>query len=400
MVALEGADETVCGSVGTSIGLNHITLAPDGEIIIDGPMFLGTIGAPRAAAPLATGDLGRFDANGRLWIEGRKSSLIVTGFGRNISPEWIEGNLTARPEILQAMVRGDGRPELDALLVSATPTADIATAVAAVNATLPAYARVGRWQVVPPFTPTNGLLTGNGRLKRAAISRTYPEASDTMPFFDRLVSETREAQARFAMVPQLQAGLTGRITRADYIAYLSQAYHHVRHTVPLMQEARVRLSENPLLVDALDDYIVEETGHEHWIIEDIDAAGGDGAAVAASAPAPATAAMVEHAYRTIREGNPAAFFGMVYVLEGTSIAMASSGADAVRKTLGLPPEAFHYLTSHGALDQDHMQFFEKLMNRIDDPDDQAAIIAMARDIFGLFGALFAEIELEGARVAA
>uniref|UniRef100_UPI0035CB2483 iron-containing redox enzyme family protein n=1 Tax=uncultured Sphingomonas sp. TaxID=158754 RepID=UPI0035CB2483 len=363
-------------------------------------MFLGTIGAPRAAAPLATGDLGRFDANGRLWIEGRKSSLIVTGFGRNISPEWIEGNLTARPEILQAMVRGDGRPELDALLVSATPTADIATAVAAVNATLPAYARVGRWQVVPPFTPTNGLLTGNGRLKRAAISRTYPEASDTMPFFDRLVSETREAQARFAMVPQLQAGLTGRITRADYIAYLSQAYHHVRHTVPLMQEARVRLSENPLLVDALDDYIVEETGHEHWIIEDIDAAGGDGAAVAASAPAPATAAMVEHAYRTIREGNPAAFFGMVYVLEGTSIAMASSGADAVRKTLGLPPEAFHYLTSHGALDQDHMQFFEKLMNRIDDPDDQAAIIAMARDIFGLFGALFAEIELEGARVAA
>jgi hypothetical protein len=91
---------------------------------------------------------------------------------------------------------------------------------------------------------------------------------------------------------------------------------------------------------------------------------------------------------------------MVFVLEGTSIAMASAGASAVQARLELPPEAFSYLTSHGALDQDHMRFFEALMNRIDDPDDQAAIIALARDMFGLFGGMFASIELEGARVAA
>lgn len=110
--------------------------------------------------------------------------------------------------------------------------------------------------------------------------------------------------------------------------------------------------------------------------------------------------MVEYAYETIRQGNPAAFFGMVYVLEGTSIAMASHGAGAVQSALGLPDSAFHYLTSHGALDQDHMVFFEKLMNRIDDPDDQRAIIDMANAMFGLFGALFAGIELETTRVAA
>ena len=57
-------------------------------------------------------------------------------------------------------------------------------------------------------------------------------------FFDRLVAETREEQARFAMTPQLIAGLTGQISRMDYIAYLTEAFHHVRHTVPLMQEAR------------------------------------------------------------------------------------------------------------------------------------------------------------------
>ncbi len=400
VVALERGDEVVRGSVGTSIGLNTIELAPDGEIVITGPMYLGTIGAPRTSGPLSTGDIGRLDEAGCLWIEGRKSNLIITSFGRNISPEWIEGSLTAQPAILQAMVRGDGRSELDALLVPATPDADIASAVAEVNAALPAYARIARWHIVPPFTPMNGLLTGNGRLKRAAIAKTYPETSATMPFFDRLVSETREAQARFAMVPQLQAGLTGRISRSDYIAYLSQAYHHVRHTVPLMQEARARLQDRPVLVRALDEYIEEETGHEHWILEDIDAAGGDSAVVAASAADATTAAMVDHAYRTIREGNPAAFFGMVYVLEGTSIAMASSGADAVRQALNLPPEAFHYLTSHGALDQDHMVFFENLMNRIDAPADQAAIVAMANDIFALFGALFAGIALEDTHVAA
>ncbi len=401
VVALD--DGTAMGSVGRSIGVNAISIAEDGEIVLGGPHHLGTIGSPAPDGPLHTGDIGRLDADGRLWIDGRKSSLIVTSYGRNVSPEWIEGALVAQPQILQAMVRGDGQPVLDALLVPSAPDADVDAAVAAVNDTLPAYARIGRWRLVPPFTPANGQLTGNGRLRRAAIAQAYPDADDVeadRPFFERLAAETQEARARFAMTPQLLAGLTGRISRNDYIAYLNQAYHHVRHTVPLMQAARARLGHKPLLVEALDDYIVEETGHEEWILDDIAAAGGNRRAAADSAPAPATKAMVDHAYRTIREGNPAAFFGMVFVLEGTSIALASNGAAAVQSALGLPDDAFRYLTSHGALDQDHMKFFERLMNRIDDPDDQQAIIAMARDMFMLFGGVFASIELEGLHVAA
>ena len=401
VVALDDGDRASRGSVGQSIGANTIRLADDGEILIDGPLFLGTVGAPRTPGPLATGDLGRIDDAGRLWIEGRKSALIVTSHGRNVSPEWVEGVLMRQPAIFQAMVRGDGRATLDALVVPSSPGADIDAAVAAANLALPAYAHVARWKVVAPFTPTTGLLTGNGRLRRAAIDAAYPyqETFVDQPFFDRLVSETREAQARFAMTPQLVAGMTGRITRGDYIAYLTQAFHHVRHTVPLMQEARARLAHRPSLVAALDEYIEEETGHEFWILEDIEAAGGDSLA-ASRAPSSATRAMVEHAYETVRTGNPAAFFGMVYVLEGTSIAMASHGAGAVQASLGLPDDAFHYLTSHGALDQEHMVFFEKLMNRIDDPEDQRAIIDMANAMFGLFGALFAGIELEASRVAA
>jgi pyrroloquinoline quinone (PQQ) biosynthesis protein C len=401
VVTLDDGSVEGRGSVGRTIGANGIRIADDGEILIDGPLFLGTIGAPRPPGPLATGDLGRIDERGRLWIEGRKSALIVTSHGRNVSPEWIEATLTASPAILQAMVRGDGRAVLDALIVPAHPDADVGAAVAAVNLALPAYAQIANWQVVPPFTPMAGLLTGNGRLRRAAISASYPYRDNVAdePFFDRLVEETREAQARFATTPQLVAGLTGRISRADYIAYLAQAFHHVRHTVPLMQTARARLGHRPSLIEALDTYIEEETGHEFWILDDIDAAGGHGGLVAASEPGPATKAMVDFAYRTIREGNPAAFFGMVYVLEGTSVAMASHGAGSVQAALGLPDNAFRYLTSHGVLDQDHMVFFETLMNRIDDPGDQAAIIDMANAMFGLFGGLFASIELEAQHVA-
>jgi long-subunit acyl-CoA synthetase (AMP-forming)/pyrroloquinoline quinone (PQQ) biosynthesis protein C len=400
VVALERGDEPKPGSVGPSIGANRIAIADDGEVVIHGPGFLGTTTTHRPDGPIHTGDLGRFDENGNLWLEGRKSNLIVTSFGRNISPEWIESLLVDEPAVLQALVRGDARPTLDALVVPSSPDADVAGAVGAVNALLPDYARIATWQVVPPFTPLNGQLTGNGRMRRDVIATAHPERSADMPFFDRLVAETREAQARFAMVPQLQAGLTGRISRADYLAYLTQAFHHVRHTVPLMQAARARLSDKPMLVEALDEYIEEETGHEAWILDDIDAAGGDSGEVATSDPAPATARMVAHAYETIRTGNPAAFFGMVFVLEGTSIAMATSGASAVRNALGLPPEAFRYLTSHGALDQDHMKFFERLMNRVDDPADQEAIIAMADDMFRLFGGMFGSIALEASHAPA
>jgi len=397
VITLEDGRTPSTGNVGRSIGAHQVRLAGDGEIVIDGPMFLGLVGRPREPGPFYTGDIGRIDGSGCLSIAGRKSNLIVTSFGRNVSPEWLEELLTGQAEIAQALVRGDGDAALEALVVPAAPEADVATAIERVNGGLPGYARLASFRLVSPFTPANGQMTGNGRLRRTAIHLAHPKEHSMDTFFVRLIVETKEDQARFAMTPQLVAGLTGQISRADYINYLTEAYHHVRHTVPLMMEARSALAKsgNQLLVDALDEYIVEETGHEQWILDDIDEAGGDRNTTLRSDPAPATKAMVDHAYRAIREGRPAAFFGMVFVLEGTSVAMASHGASAVQQRLGLPATAFRYLNSHGALDQDHMKFFEDLMNRIDDPLDQEAIIATAKDMFRLFGGMFAAIELEG-----
>jgi pyrroloquinoline quinone (PQQ) biosynthesis protein C len=361
--------------------------------MLDGPLALGVLGGEAPQAPFATGDIGRLDPDGRLWIEGRKSNLIVTSHGRNLSPEWIEETLLARPEIAQAFVHGEGLPFPEALLVPATPGADVAAAVAAANAALPSYARTARWREVAHFTPQNGRLTGNGRLKRAAIGAAYlPEPA----FFTELEDATVRERLAFLAVPQVQAGLAGTISRETYLAYLTQAYHHVRHTVPLMAEARARLRHRSELVEALDEYMAEETGHEEGILADIAAAGGDADGAGRSRPHRATQTMVDHAYTRIREGNPVAFFGMVYVLESVSVALASRGAGAVAERLGLPPEAFTYLTSHGALDQSHMRFFETLVNGLTEEADKVAVRDMAREIFALFGGMFAAIEMEAA----
>lgn len=398
VVSLEDASGTAPGSVGYPLPHMRVRIADDGEVMLDGLLCLGAIGGESPPRPLATGDIGRIDMEGRLWIEGRKSSMIVTSFGRNIAPEWVEAALLAQPEVAQAMVWGDGLPAPRALLVPSGPEDDLARAVAAANAMLPAYAQIEDWREVAHFTPTNGRLTGNGRIRRHAVAAAY--LSGEPDFFTRLEAETVRERVRFLSVPQVQAGLRGSISRRAYIAYLTQAWHHVRHTVPLMRATRDRLAHRPEMIAALDDYIAEEEGHDEWILADIAAAGGDAEAARASDPAPATAAMIRHAYDRIENGNPVSFFGMVYVLESISVALAQNGASAVAASLGLPPEAFTYLTSHGALDQDHISFFADLVNGLAEPEDKAAITEMAKDIFRLFGGVFASIDLEDAHVSA
>src|SRR5690606_32306333 len=111
-------------------------------------------------------------------------------------------------------------------------------------------------------------------------------------------------------------------------------------------------------------------------------------AAAASEPLLATELMVSYAYDTIAGGNPVGFFGMVLVLEGTSAALATRAATSIESSLGLPRNAFSYLLSHGDLDVEHVGFFESLMDRLDDPADQAAVIHPARRFYVLYGDIF------------
>lgn len=210
-----------------------------------------------------------------------------------------------------------------------------------------------------------------------------------MNFFNELQSATEAQRQELFSIPVIQDALQGKVVTAQYIAFLSQAYHHVKHTVPLLMACGSRLdSSREWLREAIAEYIEEEVGHQEWILSDIKACGGDPDSVRHARPHPNTELMVAYAYHQVDRGNPVGFFGMVHVLEGTSTALATHAADTMRSALGLPPEAFTYLSSHGSLDLDHVAFFEGLMNRLDNAGDKQAVIHMARMMYGLYGNVF------------
>jgi thiaminase len=213
-----------------------------------------------------------------------------------------------------------------------------------------------------------------------------------MPFYDRLLAATASERQAFLAIPILQRALQSDISRDDYITFLGQAYHHVRHTVPLLMGCGYRLPEqHAWLREAVGEYIEEEMGHEEWILDDIVACGGDRNAARTATPLPATELLVAYAYDVIQRRNPVGFFGMVLVLEGTSVAIASRAATAIKQHLNLPDNAFRYLNSHGVLDQSHIKFFENLMNRITDDRDQETVIHCANMFYRLYGNMFRAI---------
>ena len=162
------------GDDGPGVGrpLPHVRLhIEDGEVQIAAPAFLGYVDAFAADNVFATGDLGHLDINGHLHLSGRRKNLLITSYGRNIAPEWVEAALLAQAAIAQAVVTGDARPWLSAVLVAApgATQSDLHAAVAQVNGTLPDYAQIGGWIAAEPFTLQNGHATGNGRPMRSAI---------------------------------------------------------------------------------------------------------------------------------------------------------------------------------------------------------------------------------------
>jgi pyrroloquinoline quinone (PQQ) biosynthesis protein C len=207
-----------------------------------------------------------------------------------------------------------------------------------------------------------------------------------MEFFARLTEETLPDANLLRSAPIIGAALGGGVTRAQYLAFLTQAYHHVRHTVPLLMACGLRLPRRlQWLRSAVAHYIEEELGHEAWILDDIAAAGGDVAAVCDGRPSLETEVLVSYAYDTVMRESSIGFFGMVYVLEGTSATLATRVANSLRDHLHLPDAALSYLKRHGAVDLRHLEELRELLNQLDHPEDCAAVVHRAKVFFRLYG---------------
>jgi long-chain acyl-CoA synthetase len=172
VVSLNSPEADRLESVGRPLQHVRVRIAADGEIIVQPWAATGISDVPE----IKTGDLGHLDADGFLYVDGRKKNLIITSFGRNVSPEWPESLLEREPTVAQCLVHGDNQASLKALLVPAheqVSDRELEASVHQVNQQLPDYAQIASWQrMTQAFTPANGLATPNGRPRRAAILQT------------------------------------------------------------------------------------------------------------------------------------------------------------------------------------------------------------------------------------
>lgn len=178
VVSLNLPQQNKIGSVGKALPHARVSIAQDGEIIIDGQAMLGYLGElNQVAEKIHTGDLGHIDADGFIYVSGRKKNTIVSSFGRNISPEWVEASLTSSAIISQVAVFGEARPALSAIVVASSNN-DLAVkkAIDECNKSLPDYAQIHHWLIAQtPFNSQTNTLTSNGRLKRKNIALMYEE---------------------------------------------------------------------------------------------------------------------------------------------------------------------------------------------------------------------------------
>jgi long-chain acyl-CoA synthetase len=163
----------------------ELRIADDGEILVRGGLVMhGYWNRPEDTAAviengwLHTGDIGVLDDDGYLRITDRKKDLIVLSGGENVSPAKVEGMLMAEAEIAQAVIAGDGRAGLTALVVPADGFDDVAVAIAVnrTNHRLSVTERIRKYAIVPPFTMENGLLTPTQKIRRLMVIRANAKA--------------------------------------------------------------------------------------------------------------------------------------------------------------------------------------------------------------------------------
>jgi long-chain acyl-CoA synthetase len=182
VISAVAPDSTRLDTVGRPLVDVECRIAEDGEICVRGELVMeGYWGRPDDTALtirdgwLHTGDIGRLDPDGALVITDRKRDMIVLSGGDNISPARIEGMLVAEAAIAQAVVAGEGKAGIAALLVAAegSDAAAVAAAVAAVNARLSVTERVRKHTLVAPFSLDNGLLTATQKVRRQLVMKAH-----------------------------------------------------------------------------------------------------------------------------------------------------------------------------------------------------------------------------------
>ena len=214
-----------------------------------------------------------------------------------------------------------------------------------------------------------------------------------LSFFITLIEMTDANRRELETIPKVHAMIHHGLSLAEYKAFLHDLYHVVWHFCPIMAAAAARCSDRYRDV-RYDLYrrIQEEKEHEAWVLEDIEAIGGDVQTVKCGLPSAPVQAMIAYNYYGAEHIHPCSVLGMLYTLEVVSSVYGGRVSDAIARALGRDVAAggFKFLSSHAAMDLDHMQQLNRLVKTISDTDAQQAIINSTRVNFYQFGRMFGE----------
>jgi pyrroloquinoline quinone (PQQ) biosynthesis protein C len=211
-----------------------------------------------------------------------------------------------------------------------------------------------------------------------------------MSFFITLVETTDASRRELEALPLVHSLIHRGLPLAEYQAFLRDLYHIVLQFCPVMERAARRCDDFPAVRKELHERIVEERGHEAWVLQDVESLGGDADEVRAGLPSAPVQAMIGFNHAAAEWGHPCSALGMLYALEVVSSVYGGRVSDSIARNIGRKVDdgGFRFLSSHASMDADHMAKLNVVVKTIADRGAQAAIVNSTRVNFYQFGRMF------------
>ena len=214
-----------------------------------------------------------------------------------------------------------------------------------------------------------------------------------MSYFITLIEDSDAGRRALEDEPRVHSMMHHGLKLAEYRALLHDLYHVVWHFCPVMAAAAARCGDEFRDVRyELYERIEEEKGHEAWVLEDVEAVGGDVAHVRTNPPSAPVQALIGFNYYGAERVHPCSVLGMLYMLEVVSSVYGGRVSDSIARAIGRDVNAggFKFLSSHATMDVDHMAKLNKLVKTIADPGAQRAILNTTRINFYQFRQMFGD----------
>ncbi len=212
-------------------------------------------------------------------------------------------------------------------------------------------------------------------------------------FFSDLVIRTDEARRAFETHPVVLDAVANGMPIQRYRKFLLELYHVVWHFNPVSAAAASRIADSHRQVRYyLYDHMQDESGHEQWVANDLEAIGVTAQDIRAYPPGVDTLAQCGYNYWAADRGHPCSVLGMMYVLEVIASVYAGPFASAVKESLLLQGESgTSFIGSHATMDVEHMAHLRTVLNTLDDAASRHAIVESTMVNFHLFTRVFESV---------